>query len=131
LLKNTLEGEKNMTTPDTTLQDWTDSEMKELSNNPTNYEKRPALKLEENKLTEIVIDVSKPFEKYNTTNKKGDAVIKAIIPVLHNGEKKYWWLNKKNPTYREIVTMAKGKTSVVLKVIQTGKQENTKYAIVQ
>lgn len=96
-----------------------------------NFEKRPALKLQQNKITEVTIDFSKPFDKYTTTNMKGDNVIKAIIPVTSNGEKLNFWLNKKNPIYREILAEGKGKKEVALKIMQTGQQEKTRYVIVK
>jgi len=88
------------------------------------------LKLTENKIEVIEIDFSKPFETYNTTNQKGQNITKAIIPVLHNGTEKIFWLNKKNPLYREI--LQKGKEGARLfKILQTGSQASTKYVLIE
>ena len=49
---------------------------------------------------------------------------------MENDEAKIWWLNKKNPIYREII--AAGKSGIKeFQVIQTGKDKNTKYAIIK
>jgi hypothetical protein len=108
---------------------WIEQELKQTQQNtPTTFDKLPPLKLEEGKITEIVIDVSKPFEKYNTDN-NGKPVTKAIIPVTHNGEKKTFWLNQKNPIYPQILARLKeGKTN--FKIVQTGTQASTKYLLV-
>lgn len=75
--------------------------------------------------------ISGKFQTYETTNMKNEPVTKAIIPVLQNGEKKNLWLNKKNPLYREILDRGTGKTTIIMKVMQTGNQQNTKYIIVE
>ena len=128
--------EQNITpqtpTPQPTVNDWIAEEKAELgTQTETVYEKLPALKLEENKVTEITIDLNEKFQTYDTTNMKGEPVKKAIIPVLHNGEKKNWWLNKKNPLYRNILDKAAGKTTIMIKVMQTGTKQNTKYILVE
>jgi hypothetical protein len=86
--------------------------------------------MEPNKIYDIIIDISKPFEKYNTTNTKGQNITKAIIPILHNQEKKIWWLNTKNPTYKELLQeIRQGRTK--FKVIQVGNQADTRYNIIR
>lgn len=122
------EGDKqNMTN-----QNWTEQEKAELgTQTETVFEKLPSLKLEENKITELSIDLMEKFKTYEATDMKGQPVKKAIIPVLCNGVKMNWWLNKKNPVYREILDMAAGKTTLIIKVVQTGNKQTTKYAILK
>ena len=109
---------------------WLQEENKTLQQNiPTQYEKLPSLKLEENKVTELTIDFSKPFEKW-TGDQSGKSKTKAIIPVTENNERKIFWLNVRNPVYREIIKLgAEGKNT--LKIMATGTQQNTKYILVK
>ena len=94
------------------------------------FEKYPALKLEDRKMVEIDIDFSKPFEKWNTTDSKGKQVTKAIIPVMHNGERKTFWLNIKNPIYRDIIRGGRV-SNTRFKILRTGQQQDTKFVIVE
>ena len=92
------------------------------------YEKLPSLKLTPNVITEIVVDVSKPFSEWDGEDAKGQPVRKKIIPITVAGTKMNFWLNVKNPLYGEIIKAAKlGKTT--FKIMQTGTQANTKYNI--
>jgi len=106
---------------------WMDDEMEQL-NTQSEFDgvKLPALQLHENQIAEFEVDFSKPFDKwYDDVNK----VNKAIIPITQNGEKKVWWLNVKNPVYKDIIHSGKdGKTK--FKVMQTGNQKLTKYNLV-
>jgi len=88
------------------------------------------LKLEENKVTEITIDFSKPFDKWQGQNANGTDVTKAKIPIIHLSENKIWWLNVFNPIYREIITAGKSGQST-FKILQTGTQDKTKYVMVK
>jgi len=125
--------EQNITQPTPpTEQTWIEKEKEELGTHTEMvYEKLPALKFEENKITEFTVDLTEKFQTYETTNMKNEPVTKAIIPVLHNAEKKNLWLNKKNPLYREILDRGTGKTTIIMKVMQTGNKQNTKYIIVE
>jgi len=93
------------------------------------YETLPSLKFTPNVITEVVIDFSKPFETWSgEQNKK--PITKKIIPVTVGGSRMNWWLNTKNPVYRELLQLGKsGQTTV--KILQTGTQDNTKYVIVK
>ena len=62
--------------------DWLNEELKEVEKTAFNEERAPALKLEENKITEITVDFSKPFEKW--VDMENDT-IKKIIPVKSKG----------------------------------------------
>ena len=111
----------------TQTNEWLDKEMENL-NAQSNFSgvKLPALQLQENKISEFDIDFSKPFDKWNDEVNKTS---KAIIPIKQNGEDKVWWLNTKNPIYKDIIQEGKkGKTH--FKVMQTGNQKLTKYNLV-
>ena len=105
---------------------WLDEEIKS-NTTPTNFETLPALKMQPNKLVELEIDFSKPFNKWADPVNKG--TIKAIIPVLFNNEKLNFWLNTKNPLYSELLTRAK-KGEKKFKILQTGTQKETRYNLV-
>jgi len=109
----------------TTQDDWLKKEAEKMKDEVFDGERLPALKLEENKIAELEIDFSKPFEVWTSD----EGVIKKIIPVTFKGEKLVWWLNVKNPIYGQIVRKGlAGLTKV--KVLQTGTQKNTKYTLI-
>ena len=113
-----------------TQKTWLEIEAESLGNSNTG-ERLPAMKfLEENKAETIVIDFSKPFDKYTDTTNTQKNVVKALVPVTHNGEKKIWWLNKKNPAYQEILKAGKAGTTS-FKVMRTGTGAATKYIFVK
>jgi len=115
-------------TEQTTI-NWLEEESKKLTI-PTEYEELPALKLIPNVIAEITIDFSKPFNEWISPEEQGKRTTKKIIPVVVNGNRMNWWLNVKNPVYREVITAGKtGQT--VFKVLQTGTQKNTKYVLVK
>jgi hypothetical protein len=106
---------------------WLTKELEETKNTAFDTERAPALKLEENKIAELTIDFSKPFEVWKD---EATETIKKIIPVTHKGEKFVWWLNVKNPVYHQIVQKGvQGQTQ--FKVLQTGNKQTTKYALVE
>jgi hypothetical protein len=108
---------------------WLEEESKKLTI-PTEYEELPSLKLTPNVIADITIDFSKPFQEWVSPEDGGKKVTKKIIPVVVNGQRMNWWLNVKNPVYREIVNAGKsGQTK--FKVLQTGTQANTKYVLVK
>ena len=110
--------------------DWINIELQNIDENKTfEGERLPALKLEPNKLTEVEIETKEAFQKWNTTNSKGQPVTKALIKVIHNKEQKIWWLNVKNPVYRDIM-LALNKGTTKFKILQTGIQADTKYVLV-
>lgn len=112
----------------TEQQKWLEDEAKTLTKH-TDYEELPSLKLTPNVVTELVIDFSKPFDKWDGEN-NGKPVTKKIIPVSVNGTRMVWWLNVKNPVYRDVLSAGiRGDKSI--KVLQTGTQQNTKYVVVK
>jgi hypothetical protein len=106
---------------------WLDEELKELDNEKQKSEFE-ALKLEEGKITVFEIDFSKEFEKWVEPE---TGVVKKIIPVLHNGERKVFWLNTRNPLYKELLMAYKDKGQTLFKVIRTGIKKDTKYNLVK
>ena len=109
---------------------WLDEEAGKLTQ-PTQYEELPSLKLQANVVTEFDVDFSKPFRDFMEKDEKG-VVLKTtkIIPVTYNGARMNFWLNVKNPIYREIISAGKeGQTK--FKVLRTGQQHNTKYVLVK
>lgn len=110
------------------IANWLDEEVKTFAQH-TEYEELPSLKLTQNVVTEITIDFSKPFEKWVGDN-NGIPVTKKIIPCSVNGTRFNWWLNVKNPVYKEVIMAGKENRNVI-KVLQTGNQANTKYVLVK
>ena len=107
--------------------DWIEQELKNTSTPSANYEKLESLKLEAGKIVKFTIDFSKPFEKW-TDPKTG--TVKAIIPVTHKEVKKNFWLNVKNPLYRQLCELGK-KGQTAFAVSTNGSQKDTKYSIVE
>lgn len=107
---------------------WMDKELNDLDKqNAFDGERSPPMKFEDGKVVTITLDFSKQFDKYEDTENKAT---KAIIPINHQGEKKIWWLNVKNPLYKEIVRAGReGKTE--FKILQSGKNKSTRYSIVE
>jgi hypothetical protein len=115
-----------MTETDNT--NWLDEEAKQFTQH-AEYEELPSLKLQPNVIAELTIDFSKPFQSW--TGEQGDKTItKKIIPVILAGTKMNWWVNVKNPIYRELITAGKAGTKL-FKVLQTGTQANTKYVLLK
>ena len=85
----------------------------------------------ENKTETIQVDISSPWNKWED----GEGTIKKIIPVLHDGIEKKFWLNTKNPIFKKMLELAakaqaENKKAFVAKIIRTGQMQNTRYAIV-
>ena len=112
---------------------WLEVEENELTTGK-HTEVLPSLKFQENKIVSFSIDFSKPFPKWTGSGGRGNIgqVTKAIIPVvdLSDNIKKNLWLNVKNPLYAEIVQRGR-KGQINYRVIQTGKQSETKYNLVE
>jgi len=106
---------------------WLIKEFEELKTTSFDEDRAPSLKLEENKITEMTIDFSKPFEKWVDQE---TGTIKKIVPVEVKGSKFVWWLNTRNPVYNKIILQGKDGQKV-FKVLQTGSKQNTKYTLVE
>lgn len=105
---------------------WIDNELAGIPTREENIKSTP-LKMKENEKTIITVVCDKPFQTWTDPNDNKN--IKKIIPVLHNSEEKVWWLNPKNPTYREILKkLQEGQR--IFTIIQTGTQKNTKYLLI-
>ena len=115
-------GENTMTQPT-----WLNDEENNLKK-PIEGERHPSLKMMPNKLTEITIDYTNPFPKWEG-EQDGKKLCKAIIPVTFNNERMNWWLNIKNPIYAQIIRQGRaGKTTY--RIIATGSQATTRYTLV-
>jgi hypothetical protein len=111
------------------IKNWLEEEANSLKQ-PTQFEELPALKLQPNVVVELEVETKVEWNKWIGQDMKGNTITKKIIPVVLNGVRMNWWLNVRNPLYREIVMMcAKGHNQV--KVLQTGTQQNTKYVLVK
>lgn len=109
---------------------WLDEEAKRLANEKHNFEDLPSLKLTPSVVVEIEVDASKPFEVWKGEDAKGKPITKKIIPIVLNGSRMNFWLNVRNPVYRELIEGLKAGTKK-FKILQTGTQANTKYVLVK
>jgi len=109
------------------ITNWLNEECDKLTTTK-NYEEKPYLQLQPNVMVEIEIDFSEPFNEWH--DKQDATKMKKIIPVTSKGVKYNWWLNPKNPIYRDLIKLGKdGQTK--FKVVQTGTQKDTKYNLVK
>jgi len=123
-MQNTIEKNFQTNKQQSNIPDWIDEEMQTMQT-PLTGERLPSLKLEAGKVIRFTIDFSNKFQKWSNQE-----VTKAIIPVLHKGERKNFWLNVRNPLYREICERGKkGQTEFV--VSTAGSQKDTRYTIVE
>lgn len=110
---------------------WLQEENTQLQNQQGSYEKIDGLVLTDGTFTTITVDASKPFKEYV----KDEKTTKKIIPVLQHTAKegdlkKLWWLNVKNPIYKELIQkLSAGQTKFT--IATTGKQEKTQYSFVE
>ena len=111
------------------ITNWLEKEIESLNQNKPAGETYPEpLKLLENKITEIVVDFSKPFEK--KPNKMNSDTLQALIPVTVGNDKKMFWLSVKNPLYSQLCKLGQsGQTK--FKILRVGTQKNTRYTIVE
>ena len=109
-----------------TQTNWLQKELETFKDTNIKYEELPSLKLVPNIITELDISFDLPFQFWEDPDTKA---IKKILPVVVNGTKMNWWLNVKNPVYKQILEAgAKGQTK--FKILQTGTLKNTRYTIV-
>jgi hypothetical protein len=108
---------------------WLDEEIKNTERKNETSDSLPSLKFEENKIKEIVVDYSKPFRQWIDTEHK---TIKKIIEVtdVEAGDRKLFWLNVKNPLYRELLLQLKQGMNR-FRIIRTGNKEMTRYVIIK
>lgn len=120
--------------PEESKTNWLDDEYNSIPAGG-DYEKKPTPQFEENKITRMKIDASKKFEKWkDAENNKTKAIIPCKSVVDGQIKDCNWWLNIKNPAYREVVRKcreAADKTAVEVAVLQTGSKQNTKYTLVK
>jgi len=123
-----MEEIKEVKTNEEEEKSWIQQELEEKGQNEFEGEKLPALKLEAGKITTFTVDDKQPFQKWIDPN---DNTVKKIIPVFKDDDEKFvFWLNIRNPIYRQILEGLKsGKTT--FKVLRTGERENTRYTLVE
>jgi len=89
---------------------WLQKEAEELKGSSFDGERKPSLKLEENKITTVEIDFSEPFQKWVDHESN---VVKKIIPCKVGTDEFVFWLNTRNPLYAQIVEKAaEGQTTL-------------------
>lgn len=107
---------------------WIEKELSKIEAEGVQFgERLPSLKLEENKVYEIKILVDKPFNDWLDPISR---VLKKIVPVMHEGEKKNFWVSTKNPIYKELLKKCK-EGQLDLKLIRVGQGKATRYKIIQ
>lgn len=117
------------------MQEFFKREIEELESNQST--KLPTMNFPVDKVTKVMIDIAFPWQKYEEDSDKfGNSSIKKIIPVYHDNQMKNWWLNVKNPIYKEIVLraaeqMKEGKQSFEIEIFRTGERQNTRYRVVK
>ena len=125
-----LSGDENMEQQKQNVTNWLEEEQKVIqSESVLQFEKLPSLKLEENKVTEITIDFSKPFDKWQDPQTGAN---KKILPCVKTSDnlKYVFWLNVKNPLYAALIKKAAlGQTK--FKVLRTGQKNGTRYTLVE
>ena len=86
-----------------------------------------------NSVEEEILKLGDKFfigKQYGSKLTNKESIVKKIVPVVVGGTRMNWWLNVKNPIYREIVNAGiTGQKS--FKILQTGTQANTKYVLVK
>ena len=112
------------TTNETT---WIDTEIENITKENQKSEFEP-LKLEDGKITVFEVDFSKEFEKWVEPE---TGVVKKIIPVMHEGKQKVFWLNTRNPLYSIMLKSYKDKGTTLFKVMRTGTYADTKFNLVK
>lgn len=90
----------------------------------------PTMKFEEGKPITVIIDAANPWDERTQEDDSGKEVTKRIIPVMHDGERKNWWLNIKNPIYKEVCEQCLNGNRTV-KVFRTGQNNDTRYTLVK
>lgn len=110
------------------ITNWLDGEIKALGENKPAADYPESLKLVENKITEVEVDFSKPFEK--KPNKMQPDKMQALIPVKVAGQARTFWLAVANPLYRQLCEAGK-KGITKFKILRTGTQKNTRYSIIE
>lgn len=111
-----------------TQTNWLDTELDALSNLNQNAASYPeSLKLIENKITEVEINITKAFEK--RPNKMNPSTMQVLIPCKVAGKEYTFWLNVANPLYHDLIKKAKAGITK-FKILRTGKQKDTRYTLV-
>lgn len=107
---------------------WLDEEVTKLEKAKKEMKDLPeGLILKNGTVVEIEVDFSNKFEEWQDDE---NAIVKAIVPVVHGGVKKTWWLNKRNPIYGDLIRRGKDGQRK-FKVSTTGEKKQTRYTFVE
>jgi len=108
------------------IENWLQNEKDNLNELNHTTERLEGMRFEENIVTTIIVDFDKPFEKWVDQENKA---VKKLVPVIHEGTKKMWWLNTANPIYAELLKKGlEGKRE--FKIMRTGQKRATRYIFV-
>ena len=95
------------------------------SETPIYDDDKEIMQLEDGKITSFVIEVKEDWKKYVGD----DGGTRKIVTVIHDHKEKIWFLNTRNPLYKEIVLKLKEGTRS-FKIMRTGKRKDTRYTLV-
>lgn len=111
----------------TQTSNWLDNETAKLESQKKEMSDLPeGLVLKAGTLVSVEVDFSKKFEEWKDEENN---TIKAIVPVTQNGEKRTWWLNKRNPIYADLIKRGKeGQTK--FKISTIGEKKQTRYTFI-
>ena len=115
------------------IKSWLEEEERNLSSQGT-FDKLPTPVFEDGKITAVEVDISKPFEKWtDMETKKTKAIIPCMSVIDGKLQRANWWLNVKNPVYKEVIHKAREAQGTILslKIFQSGKGEKTTYSLVK
>ena len=114
---------------------WLDEEAKNVDAQGDFGPKLPSPMFEDGKITIMNIDTTKEFQKWtDPETKKTKAIIPCLSDLDGKAQKCNWWVNLKNPIYKEVIHRCKDvgdKSSVLVKILQSGTQDKTRYTLIK
>ncbi len=114
---------------------WLDEEAKNVDAQGDFGPKLPSPMFEDGKITIMNIDATKEFQKWtDPETKKTKAIIPCLSDLDGKAQKCNWWVNLKNPIYKEVIHRCKDvgdKSSVLVKILQSGTQDKTRYTLIK
>jgi len=114
---------------------WLDEEIKNMPQPNGDFERLPSVQFAENQITRMEIDATEQFRKWDDQeNNKTKVIIPCMATIEGKKQKANWWLNIKNPVYKDVIHRCKAaedKSKVSVGIIQTGSKQATKYNLVK
>ena len=114
---------------------WLDEEAKSVDAQGDFGPKLPSPMFEDGKITIMNLNATKEFQKWtDPETKKTKAIISCTSDVDGKAQKCNWWVNLRNPIYKEIIHRckdAKDKSGVLVKILQSGTQDKTRYTLIK